>query len=91
MITEDNIKEVLNLIDKNQLEQFYSDRTTHYYLLSLHVFNSGAYPTLEPFYYGIDNEYVQDDATSDGSIILDFDQLGQLYSEQGLDIFEFID
>lgn len=78
MITRDNIKEVLNLLDKDQLEQFYSDRTTDYYLLSLHVFNSGAHPTLEPFYYGIDDE---EEATSNGSIILDFDQLSQLYSE----------
>ena len=91
MITRDNIREVLNLIDKDQLEQFYMDKTTDHYLLSLHVFNAMSCATLEPFYYGIDNEYVQDDATSDGSIILDFDSLSQLYSEQGLDIFEFID
>ena len=49
MITRENIREVLSLIDKNQLEQFYMDKTTDHYLLSLHVFNDNSYATLDPF------------------------------------------
>lgn len=87
MITSNNIKEVLQSLDKEQIEAFYSDQTTDTYVLFLHTFNVGSYASLEPFYVSYDS---QSEIEDNGGILLYFDELAQLFNEQGMDIFEVI-
>ena len=88
MITQDNIKEVLQSIDKEQIEAFYSDQTTDTYVLWVDVFNAGYTVSLEPFYVSYDS---QKEIEDNGGLLLYFDELSQLFSEQGMDVFELMD
>lgn len=87
MTTSFSLLPCLSLIDKAQIEQFYSDTTTDHYVLSVAIFNTGMVVTLEPFYYGVDNE----EEIGYNSFIIDFDQLTQLYKDEGVDIYDLID
>lgn len=88
MITKENIKEVLLNLTSEELNAFYSDTTTDSYVLSVGVFNAGFVTYLEPFYVQYDS---QKEIEDEGGIILYFDELSQLFSEQGLDIFEVME
>lgn len=85
MITKDNIKDTLKMLSKEELNSAFLNTKTNHFLLSLSVFNAGAVATLEEFYPMLDNE---EEATSDGSLIVDFDQLNTLFSECGMDVHE---
>ena len=85
MITKDNIKDILKMLSKEELNNAFLNIKTDYFLLSLSVFNAGTFATLEEFYPMLDDE---DEATSDGSLIVDFGQLETLFNECDMDIYK---
>jgi hypothetical protein len=83
MITKDNIKEFIQTIPTETIQEEL-DKPQDFILLQSHIFNVGGYATIESLDY---NEEVDEKAQASGNLFCDKDNFLQLCSE--LEVFEY--
>jgi hypothetical protein len=83
MITKDNLKELIQTIKPSDIDAAINGKGD-YILLQMHIFNVGAFATIESMDYNEDTENI---ANGIGNLFVDKDSFLQLANE--LEIFEY--
>jgi hypothetical protein len=83
MITLENIKEVLQTLRPEEIENCMNE-LGDYILLEVHIFNVGGFATIESHEY---DEEIEEEAHSNGQLFCDKDTFQNILNE--LMIFEF--
>jgi hypothetical protein len=82
MITQSNLKEVINLIDTESLNNAIND-SGDYLLLNLYIFNVGATAEISSVEY---SEDIEQEANDNGNLFIDKDNFLQLLSDYNIKI-----
>lgn len=83
MVTKDNIKYLIQTISAETIQEEL-DKPNDFILLQAHIFNVGAYGTIESIDY---KEEVEEEAHANGNLFCDKDTFLQMCSE--LEVFEY--
>ena len=83
MITRENIKDLLQTLRPQEIEDCMNE-SGDYVLLEAHIFNVGAYATIESHDY---DEEIEENAHANGQLFCDKDTFGNILND--LMIFEF--
>ena len=83
MITKNNIKELIQTIKPSDIDAAING-SGDYILLEAHIFNVGAFATIESMDY---DEEIEEDAAANGNLFVDKDAFLRLADE--LEIFEY--